>query len=315
MVTVTELGADHPLLPSGMHFGQSYLMIYLKDGRGSLRTVTGVREIAAGDIVAIAPGELFDAEGLTDAQGWVVAFRAAALGQHYSDVELVFPSALPEHLRSVGLFRFGSSDLPTVGVPVQSRGEWEARLSRMSVEVRERSTGYAGVVSAELCVMLIGYSRLISHEGGVSDAGTACPLIQSVFRYIDAHYRRPIALADVAKAVGKSRAYLTQLVRRETSLTVGDWITERRMAEARRLLHTTDSDIAGVARALSFSDPGYFIRLFRRHHGATPAAWRNAQRRPSEANGTAPGDVSPDVTAIHQPIRRTDKPIAVRHRA
>ncbi len=33
-----------------------------------------------------------------------------------------------------------------------------------------------------------------------------------------------------------------------------------------------------VAERVGYADPTHFIRLFRRHHGATPAAWRQRER-------------------------------------
>jgi AraC-like DNA-binding protein len=55
---------------------------------------------------------------------------------------------------------------------------------------------------------------------------------------------------------------------------VQDWIVERRMSEARRLLAETDLPVAEVARGVGFDDPSYFGRRFRAEHGRGPRAWR-----------------------------------------
>jgi AraC-like DNA-binding protein len=34
-----------------------------------------------------------------------------------------------------------------------------------------------------------------------------------------------------------------------------------------------------IAERVGYADPTHFIRMFRRQHGATPAAWRASQRR------------------------------------
>lgn len=70
----------------------------------------------------------------------------------------------------------------------------------------------------------------------------------------------------------------TPLVRRLTGRTVVDWIVERRLAEARRLLLETDDDVAGITERVGYGDVTHFIRQFRRAHGITPQAWRRAQR-------------------------------------
>ncbi|PWQ88331.1 AraC family transcriptional regulator, partial [Enterococcus faecium] len=63
--------------------------------------------------------------------------------------------------------------------------------------------------------------------------------------------------------------------RRRTGRTVGAWIAERRMAEARALLRGTDLSIGEVARRVGMADQGYFTRQFRRVHGASPRVWRD----------------------------------------
>jgi len=73
-------------------------------------------------------------------------------------------------------------------------------------------------------------------------------------------------------------AHLTTTVRRKTGRTVQEWIAERRMAQARRLLVETDLTVEDIGRRVGYADPGYFVRSFRRAHGTTPLRWRRAGR-------------------------------------
>jgi len=100
------------------------------------------------------------------------------------------------------------------------------------------------------------------------------PKLASVFRFIEAHYRQPISLGDVAQAAGYSPAYLTNLVQSHTGRTVKQWIIERRMTEAKTLLATTDQSVRGIAEFSGYSDAGYFARQFRQLHGVSPQVWR-----------------------------------------
>ncbi|MCJ2541502.1 response regulator transcription factor [Thermostichus vulcanus] len=105
------------------------------------------------------------------------------------------------------------------------------------------------------------------------------PKLAAVFEYIEAHYAEPIDLTDVARAVGYSPAYLTTLLRKQTGHSVKDWITERRMAEARRLLRHSQASIKHVGQAVGYVDPAYFARHFRQRHGIPPLLWREQQGR------------------------------------
>ena len=92
----------------------------------------------------------------------------------------------------------------------------------------------------------------------------------------EARFSEPITARDVASAVGRSPGHVTTVVRRRTGRTVGRWVTERRLQEARRLLASTDLTVAAVATRVGYRDPGYFIRRFRAAHDLTPQEWRRA---------------------------------------
>jgi YesN/AraC family two-component response regulator len=104
------------------------------------------------------------------------------------------------------------------------------------------------------------------------------PQLSKVFHFIEANYQQPIGLCEVAKAVGYSPAYLTDLVRRQTGISVKRWIVKRRMAAARSLLLKTNQSVEQIAEAVGYSHMGCFFRQFRRSFGMTPQSWRNAHR-------------------------------------
>lgn len=95
--------------------------------------------------------------------------------------------------------------------------------------------------------------------------------------FIERNCLQPLTLKDVARAVGRSPAYVTTALTRATGRSAVEWIIAGRMAEARRLLLHSDERIDVVAERVGYADPTHFIRMFQRAHGATPAAWRAAQ--------------------------------------
>jgi AraC-like DNA-binding protein len=102
------------------------------------------------------------------------------------------------------------------------------------------------------------------------------PLLAEVFAVIERRYPEPLSLRDVARAVNLSPGHLATTVRRRTGRTVLEWITERRMVQARRLLVGTARPVGEIAREVGYPDAGYFTRLFTRTHGTTPTRWRTA---------------------------------------
>jgi AraC family transcriptional regulator, transcriptional activator of pobA len=111
------------------------------------------------------------------------------------------------------------------------------------------------------------------------DVETSSPrsVVADSLNFIERNCLRPLTLRDVAKAVGRSPAYVTTSLTRATGRSAVEWIIAGRMAEARRLLLHSEERVDVVAERIGYADPTHFIRMFHRAHGATPAAWRAAK--------------------------------------
>lgn len=101
-----------------------------------------------------------------------------------------------------------------------------------------------------------------------------CQQLRPIFEFIEENFHLPISLNDVAQAVGYSPAYLTNLVKRRTQLTIIDWILERKMLEARALLINSNKSVTEIAMAVGFTDAYYFSRRFSQYHKISPRSWR-----------------------------------------
>jgi YesN/AraC family two-component response regulator len=99
--------------------------------------------------------------------------------------------------------------------------------------------------------------------------------LDEALRFIIANYHQPIALSDVAQAVGYSPAYLTSLMGQRTGQTIQQWIIQHRMAAACSLLLKTDQSVEQIAGQVGYPNAVHFFRHFRRFYGTTPRAWRS----------------------------------------
>jgi AraC-like DNA-binding protein len=167
-----------------------------------------------------------------------------------------------------------SSGLLQLKVPPERQPSWDSMIESIETELTVRQEGYRQAALAHLTLLLIDVARLA--DDVVDDLRRSGePLLAEVFTVIDHRLSEPLSLRDVAGELGITPGHLTTVVRRRTGRTVQEWIIERRMAEARTLLSETELPVAEIARRVGISDPGYFSRLFRRTHGASPRHWRS----------------------------------------
>ena len=225
---------------------------------------------AVGEVYVVAAGEVLDPEALGDIEGGVgVIFDPAAFGEDgrspwptWRTHPLLFPFL---HGQSGGLLR--------LELPKAQRPNWNSAIESIETELAECHDGYQQAALAHLTLLLIDLARLAGDVvGDLRRSGE--PMLAEVFAVIDRRHGERLSLRDVAHEVGMTPGHLTTVVRRRTGRTVQEWIIERRMAEARKLLTNNDIPIQEVARRVGMPDPGYFSRLFRRTHGMSPREWR-----------------------------------------
>jgi AraC-like DNA-binding protein len=76
----------------------------------------------------------------------------------------------------------------------------------------------------------------------------------------------------LAHTVGVNKSHLSRQFRRETGLTVIEYLHKVRVDAAKRLL--ADLKVATVAEYVGFNDAYYFSRLFARFVGCPPSEYR-----------------------------------------
>jgi AraC-like DNA-binding protein len=261
-----------------MHGHRFFVINYYDRGAGAVRFPEETVEVGAGHVLITVPGQLHDTSGIAHMSGWVIEFTGEILAPLDGGGSL----ALPHAGGTPWLVFSGRRQAGHAEVPASERGAWEQRFERLASEVDHRRLGWREAIRASLHLLLIDIARLLDppfdppfdppHRARAA-AGSA--LLREVLAAIERRYAEPgLSLSGIARAVGRSASHVTAVVRAETGMTVLQWLTERRMADARRRLHETDEDVAIVGERVGYRDPAYFARLFRRVHGASPRSFR-----------------------------------------
>lgn len=87
-------------------------------------------------------------------------------------------------------------------------------------------------------------------------------------------YFEEISLESVSSELSVNKIYLGRLFREQIGMTVLDFLQEIRYEMACYMLKNSTHKIAIVARAVGYSDPGYFSRIFKKRAGVTPEVYR-----------------------------------------
>ncbi len=114
-----------------------------------------------------------------------------------------------------------------------------------------------------------GKMRILTRSSGMSKPVTAC------IDYIYAHIKERITIEDLAEHTALSASYLSRLFKKETGVSVSDYIREKKIEKAQHLLRFCDYSLVDIANYLSFSSQSHFIQLFKDFTGITPKKYRD----------------------------------------
>jgi AraC-like DNA-binding protein len=176
--------------------------------------------------------------------------------------------------------------LPVLELPGSRQAHVLGLLEELAREQGRGPSPETAVTESLLTLILTEVARAAP---GRVEGNSETSLVQAALALIEARCLGALTLAELASELGRTPAHLTTALRRATGRTAGEWIREGRLAEARRRLVATDERVDVIAERVGYAEPSSFVRVFRRHHGVPPGAYRTQERAArSRANGALP---------------------------
>ena len=210
--------------------------------------------------------ETSDAEVVELRPGSVLWRRAGIVhsnrvGMH--DVEVILADIEPDRSRQL---RLNSTGYDACFLP----GTFDEIYRELLFEVRCSDPSSRLALEALVCLL-------------AARVGRRCKLpvtpmpewLSAAAELIRSEYSRNVSLSQVAAASGVHRATLAAGFRRYFGKSVGDYITDLRVAHARQELQKTHRRVAEIALEAGFYDESHMGRVFRRLFRVSPGALRH----------------------------------------
>ena len=99
-------------------------------------------------------------------------------------------------------------------------------------------------------------------------------LIWQIANYVNGHYREPLTLSVLAKAIGVSPGRLSHVFSEKIGQSFPAYLAQIRLSYAETMLLDTDLSVTQVGEEAGFESQRSFFRIFRQHHGTSPMEYR-----------------------------------------
>ena len=101
--------------------------------------------------------------------------------------------------------------------------------------------------------------------------------LKKALAYIDEHYTSEnLSLGTVACEVQVGANYLSSVFSQNMQKTFTEYISEKRMEKAKKLLKSTELPTSEIAAQVGYKDPHYFSFVFKKTQGCSPREYRSS---------------------------------------
>ena len=247
------------------HLHEFIEIIFIRSGEG-VESVGGVDySVRRGDMIFVNFGKEhgFSGQGMEFVH---ILLRPEFMSERLINSENIFDIfALPAFSSIVGECRpcevvsFSGGELVAVSNLADAMlSEYEGKNAGW----RTALYGYAQV----LFTLLI---RRLKDEGDSSNLP-----VSKIEEYVEAHLFEKISLSDIAENCFYNPSYFSRKFKSIFGKNLTDYVREKRLFAAAKMLRETDKSSGEIAEVCGFSDKTQFYKLFRAEFGLTPREYR-----------------------------------------
>lgn len=232
----------------------SYQLVYITRGKGTLYTEENHTEINEGDMILLPP-HIWHSYYPNKKSGWKeywIGFEGAYIDKRFD--EKFFPNGLTIY---------------NIGVKDKIVDLYEQAINIANEEKSCHQQFLAGIAN-----LILGMT--IYYNNNKPDNDIVSKLIDKAKVIIRNNIFEDINLEDIANQVNMSYSWFRKQFKSMTGLSPAHYIQDLRVKQAKEIISTTNLSIKEIAFKLCFDNTAYFIKVFKKHTGYSPADYRKS---------------------------------------
>ncbi|NWL86304.1 DNA-binding response regulator [Paenibacillus sp. 79R4] len=99
-------------------------------------------------------------------------------------------------------------------------------------------------------------------------------VVEKVKEYIQQHLSEDLSREDIASQVYLNPDYLTRIFKKETGMSISDYLLQQRLNIAASLLANTGLSVSSIAAQIGYANFSHFSRMFKKYYDKSPLEYR-----------------------------------------
>jgi AraC family transcriptional activator of pobA len=173
-----------------------------------------------------------------------------------------------------GILFFGASQLPIVKIPEEESDKFETLWKMFSIEMQSNDNLQMEMLQMMLKRYLILCTRIYKSKANYPEGSKETDIIREFNFLVEKHFKTKHSVAEYADLLNKSPKTISNTFLKLGSKTPLQFIQDRKMLEARRLLNYSSKQIKEIAYEIGFEDIQAFSRFFKNQEGIPPSKFK-----------------------------------------
>lgn len=102
--------------------------------------------------------------------------------------------------------------------------------------------------------------------------------VEEAKEYITKNIDKKLSREDISEHVAYNPDYFNRIFKEETGLSIIEYILNEKIELTKELLAKTDIQISNIALRIGYNNFSYFSKLFKKHTGVSPSAYRETSK-------------------------------------
>ena len=272
LIDVVELKYVKKFLSqSSVHTLTYYDITFVTEGEGKFSIDNQTNEAASRDVFFSKPGEIRNWDTRHIVNGYALIFEDEFLSSLFKD------SLFVQHL---SFFQSGKTS-SKLQLPDELYMRILQILHNIKTEIdsyRQNDVYVLRALLYEVLMLLDREYKKVNMEEETTSKEVGNIHINKFMKLVESHLTEQHSVQYYADKLCITPNYLNEIVTSTKGISAKQYIRNKVMDEAQRLLTYTDFPISDIAFELHFSTVSYFIRSFRQYTGTTPLLYRRTHK-------------------------------------
>ncbi|MEM9544866.1 MAG: AraC family transcriptional regulator [Bacteroidota bacterium] len=252
---------DHP------HRHNYYTVLFIKKAEGKHVVDFNSYDFDENEVHFVSPGQVHQVALTKKPDGKVFTF---------SKEFLIFNNISDTYISNFNLFK-SFRESPPIKVDEGTFKRLENLVRNMEEYLDLQMDYHINALGALLTLFLINCSNSSNiDKSQIDDENPSVCLFRDFKRLVENNFHKWHKVKDYAAEINISPKQLSFTVKSVTGKVAKEFIQDRLIIEAKRLLMHTDMSVKEVAYKIGFEEPLHFSGFFKKKEGVSPSTFRNA---------------------------------------